>query len=386
MIAAPVLKDTSVSVVIPVRDEADFLQNSLRSFLGQTTLDGLPLDNKIFEIIVLLNNCLDDSANIARTFQKNNSKLNLHIREIKIPKKNSNGGFVRRLLMDEAYRRLTSNGKTGGIIFTTDGDTEVSEDWIAANLYEIKRGSDAVGGRILFSKNELNAMNSAARNFHLIDEEYRLLAAELESIRDFQPHDASPRHHQHFNGSFAVTTEIYKKAGGVPDVRCLEDVAFFQSLMRIDAKFRHSSIVKVYTSARTNGRTEAGLSTQINDWKNIAEQGEKFFVESAESIEERLKNQNNLRQIWQKLQTNKPNLDEIKNLASDFCVSFDYLSKVLNKPQTFGILLENICREQEKQNIRNNKFSPEPVAEAVRKLKIILEKSRCGQKRKTAGI
>lgn len=381
LINAPILKNCMISVVIPVRDEAAFLQKTLESFLKQTDLRGVPLDGEIFEIIVLLNNCRDDSVKIARKFQTENPQLNLHICEIELPAQNCNSGFVRRLLMDEAFFRLEKNG---GVIMTTDGDTRVSADWIAANLSEIERGADAVGGRILFSENELDKMNPAAREFYLIDEQYRLLAAELESFLDFLPHDAAPRHYQHFNGSFAVTTEIYKSADGIPDVSCMEDVAFFQSLMRIDAKFRHSPIVKVFTSARNKGRTEAGLSTQINDWQKLAERGEDFLVESAEAVVQRLKARNKLRQIWQNSKTHiMPNKSEVKKLAEDFCISFKCLSDELKNRQTFGILLENISRKQVKNCMWNKKFPPVPVGETVVKLEQMLKKLR-SDKRKTA--
>ena len=89
---------------------------------------------------------------------------------------------------------------------TTDGDTLVAPNWIAAITKEIEKGAEAVGGRIFINPAELKNMNVKARSFHLRDTGYRLLAAELESRLDHLPHDSCPRHHQHFNGSFAVTT------------------------------------------------------------------------------------------------------------------------------------------------------------------------------------
>lgn len=383
-ITAPILRDCFISIVIPVRDEADYLQKTLESFSNQTHLNNLPLNTDIFELIILLDNCRDNSEEIARLFKKKNDKFNLHIGKIETSAESSNSGFVRRLLMEEAFLRLKQNRKNGGIIMTTDGDTQVADDWIAANLYEINQGADAVGGRILFSETELAAMNPAVRRFHLLDEQYRLLIAELESLIDFLPHDAVPRHHQHFNGSFAVTTEIYEKAGGVPDVRCLEDVAFFQSLMRIDAKFRHSPIVRVYTSARGDGRTEAGLSTQINNWKILAEKGEDFLVESAEAVEKRLKAQNRLRQMWQT--RTLPKKQEIEHLATEFCVSPKFLIKEIKKPQTFGFLLENLQKIQFKNKIRNKQNNLESVAVVVGKLRNKVEQLRSNAKSKAAFI
>lgn len=355
-----------VSVTIPARNEAAHLEKSLASFARQVDLRGGKLDPNIFELLVLTNNCSDNSFEIARKFQNENKFLNLHIADISTAKENANSGFIRRFLMRKACERLISNERKGGIILTTDGDTQVAENWVAANIFEIENGADAVGGRILFTDAELAKMNPSARRFHLIDEKYRLLSAELESILDQLPHDSFPRHHQHFNGSFAVTTDAYRKAGGVPDVRFLEDAAFYQSLLRVDAKFRHSPLVKVYTSARETGRTEAGLSTQISDWINIGARGEDFRVESADALEQRFTNHGKLRLIRNKMQTRlMPENSEITKLAEFFGLSFADLCEELSKPQTFGLLLENLYHLKNEKNDSANNRPLVPVEQAV---------------------
>ncbi len=380
-------KNCKVSIVIPVRDEAELLQKTLESFLNQVDLQNLPIDYQIFEVIILLNNCRDKSAEIARSFQENNPEINLHIAEIEIPDENANSGFVRRLIMNEGFLRLTENPGKGGIIMTTDGDTQVSRNWIAANIDEIKRGADAVGGRILFSENELKTMNCAARKYHLIDEEYRLLIAELESFIDFQLHDGFPRHHQHFNGSFAVTTDAFEKCGGVPDVKSLEDVAFFHALMRTDAKFRHSMLVKVFTSARNDGRTQAGLSTQLNDWKNLAERNDFFLVESADAVEKKFNANSKLRRIWRNIQKNRlPEKHEIENFSEEFFISSARLFEELEKQKPFGVLLENVYRIQFEKGIWNKKFPLVPVEDAVRELRKKLKKLRTQNITKTVTV
>lgn len=369
-----------ISIGIPARDEAEYLHKTLEAFAKQKNLKGLPLDKEIFEIVLLLNNCSDDSLEIARNFKAENQNLNFHIAEINTSKENANGGFIRRILLDELYFRLTENGRKDGIIMTTDGDTQIADDWIAANVFEIENGADAVGGRINFAESELEKMNRAARKLHLLDEEYRLLVAKLEDHLDHLAHDPFPRHHQHFNGSFAVKGEIYKKAGGVPQVSCMEDVAFYEALLRIDAKFRHSTLVNVYTSARASGRTEIGLSTQINDWINLSEQGEDFLVESAAFIEERLKLRNDLRKIWQKKAAKESvEIAELQKIASRLFVSLDDLSKGLQKQNSFGAFLEKAFQnrsEQENQLV--------PVGEAVKALRKKTKNLRLANKTKVA--
>ncbi len=343
-IAAEIKNDCFVSVVVPVRNEADHLQSALNSFTRQIDFTHRPLNPNLFEIIIFANNCCDTSAVIARQWRGRNPLLNVHVIETDLPPEHSNIGYVRRVLMNEAERRLRKNKFQAGIIMTTDGDTRVAPNWIAANMREIKNGADAVGGRILINPAEIKMMPVKTKRFHLLDTGYRLAAAELEARLDYVSHDYLPRHHQHFNGSFAVTTDAFRRAGGIPDVRCLEDVAFYQSLLRVDAKFRHSPFVRVETSARRSGRTESGLSTQINEWTIMGENADDYYVESAKAISKRIGLRNRLRRLRQN--GAKIFNDEVSALAEQLFVSESFLQTEFERPQTFGAMFEKIEREQ----------------------------------------
>lgn len=366
LIKTPILAECFVSIVVPVRDEAENLPKTLESFINQANIENSPLDPVIFEVIVLANNCRDNSAEIIENWQKQNLRFNFHFAQINLPKENANIGFVRRLLMNEAYLRIKSNKYKSGIIATTDGDTRVAPDWIANIVGEIKNGADAVGGRILIDENEFKLLDEKARIFHLLDEEYRLLAAEIEDFYDNLPHDSLPRHHQHFNANFAVTTDAFERAGGVPDVKFLEDVAFYHALLRTDAKFRHSPKIEVFTSARNRGRTALGLSTQLNEWEIMGKNGDDYLVESAQTIEKRFTAQRELRQIWQNRNLkNQSEFSDISALAKQLCISSSSVLTALKNSETFGILMEKITEGQ----TVNNKWKREnplvPVQDAI---------------------
>lgn len=360
------------TVIIPVRNEAVCLPRTLESFARQIDRRGQRLDPNLYEIIVFANNCRDDSAAIARRWRKANDLLSVHVVEADLPPKNSNIGFVRRWLMNEADGRLRRNKHRGGVIMTTDGDTCVAPAWIAANLHEIKNGADAVGGRILINPSEIRKMCAKAQRFHLLDTGYRLSAAELEARLDYVSHDYLPRHHQHFNGSFAVTTEAFRRAGGIPDVPFLEDVAFYHSLMRVDARFRHSPLARVETSARRAGRTELGLSSQINEWMIMGKNADAYFVESAPAIERRIRARNRLRRIWR----GGKSVSEVAALADQLFVSERFLQNECNHPQTFGALLEKVEREQSRLGDWKNNYPLVTVEKALGDLRRILETQR----------
>ena len=99
--------------------------------------------------------------------------------------------------------------------------------------------------------------------------------------------DAWPRHLEHFGASLACTPEIYARAGGMPAVAALEDVAFVDRLRRVDARLRHEPGVIVYTSARLDGRIATGLAGQLRCWQQMHTRGKDHVVLSAAYLHHR---------------------------------------------------------------------------------------------------
>ena len=156
------------SIVIPVKDEEAYIERTLLAFSKQVDIWGKPLDTLEFEILVLANNCSDRSVLMIKDFQKRHPNLNIHLEEITLVAHQANIGHVRKQLKEAAYYRLVKNG--GGIIMTTDADTCVAPDWIAQNQFEIEKGADAVGGRILFCKDELECLDGLTYSHHFWNE------------------------------------------------------------------------------------------------------------------------------------------------------------------------------------------------------------------------
>ncbi len=348
LVIKPPASHCDVCVVVPVRDERDTLEATLTALSDQVDLDGRRLDPQTYEIIVLANNCRDDSAAIARDFAACRPEIALHVIELDLPAADSHVGKARRILMDEACHRLTQLGKARGIIATTDGDTRVFDTWIAANRKEILLGADAVGGRIRADSRELQALCEAGRRSHLHDVGYRWMATELESRLDPDRHDPWPRHFQHFGASLAVTAEAYLRAGGLPAQPWLEDVAFYNALMRVDARFRHSLAVQVTTSARSIGRTEFGFAVQLGQWEGLNLRTNYHSVESVPGIEARVGARQQLRLAWHlQRHTTSISTPRLNSLAADLGLDPGWLKHTLRQPQPFGMLLERVERAQQ---------------------------------------
>lgn len=377
LVQTPPSPHCEVCVIIPVRNEAEILETTLTALAHQTDLEGGVFDPRRYEIILLANNCCDDSAAITRRFAQMHPDLVMHVIEMTLPASKAYIGQVRRILMDEAYRRLITLGRRRGVIASTDGDTRVAPTWIAANLYEIDCGADAVGGRILTERAGRLALDPNTRSYYLREVGYRYLVAELETYLDADPYDGWPRHYQHFGASLAVTAEMYEQVGGLPPVRTPEDVAFYRALVRVNARFRHSPMVRAVTSARQTGRTNMGLANQLSEWAVMGRQSQPFLVESAAAIETRLRTRYGLRMLWWRMLNGyQPTKSDVAPLANNLGVATVWLTHELTLPHTFGLLLERIEQRQQEEGVWLKRWPLVDIKQAIYDLRLQLERLR----------
>ncbi|SNT44170.1 Glycosyl transferase family 2 [Granulicella rosea] len=297
---APIHGLCRASVIVPARNEEESLGETLDALRLQVELDGRPLACARYEVILLLNNCIDGSAALARRYAERYPAFHLHVLECELAADWAHVGTARRMLMDLACERLESLRLRDGearAILSTDADTRVAEDWIAQNLREIAEGADVVGGRIHLSAADLDELAPGTRLYYERDCELQRLVAEVESLLDPDPADPWPRHLQHFGASLACTPAIYRASGGLPPVKPLEDVAFIDALRKVGARIRHSSRVNITTSSRLDGRAEVGLSGQLTLWTEEQARGLPQMVDSAEWMMHRFRSLANLRRV-----------------------------------------------------------------------------------------
>ena len=271
-------------IVVPARNEEAALPALIAALAGQRGHDGAPLDPRVFEIVLLLNNCTDRTAGVTRDLQNKNPALALHVAEISFAADEAHVGRARQALFDLASTRL----RDAGLILTTDADSRPAPDWIAQNESEIARGVDGVGGRIVLDPAEAAALPPGVRRLLLLDIGYRRALEEMRALYSPEGHDPFPRHHQHFGGSLAVTAAAYAAAGGMPLRRSSEDVALYRAIVDAGGRFRHSHRVRVITSARMIGRARGGLADALEWWNAQALSGAPVIVESATAAERRL--------------------------------------------------------------------------------------------------
>jgi hypothetical protein len=273
LIARPPSPDLGFIVAIPVRNEELRLASCLDALLHQR--DGrFPLASNRFEIILLLNNCTDRSEDVAEHLAKkarDQGMAPIHIASVDLEPCQAHVGWARRLAMDEALRRLTSINRPQSIIATTDADTIVAPNWLAAAGNAAACGSDAIGGRLLPHPEEWMMLAPDLRSLIAQHRYYeRQLARWIYSI-DSGGGDPAPCHTDHNGASLAIKAAAYREVGGLPPLPSGEDRALWHLLERAGKICRHSNAMRVYTSTRFDGRACGGMATTLSGW-NIRQQ------------------------------------------------------------------------------------------------------------------
>jgi glycosyltransferase involved in cell wall biosynthesis len=340
LIAEPPDRCMQACIVLPAKNEEELLPSALQALTEQKMLQGAALPHAFYEILLLINNSTDRSSLVAKSFQRLYPTLRLHVIEREFEPSQAHIGHVRRLLMDEAFARLEWLGLSSGLILSTDSDSRVAPNWICRNLEEIDKGAEAVGGRIVVLPCEQASLDAATQSSYRYDHLYARLVCWVEDRWDPQPHDRWPRHHHHFGASLAIRPQAYKRAGRLPPRRFLEDLAFYDALLRSDIRLRHANTVRVFTSARLKGRTRFGLSRQLNEWQQGGRGAHHVRVESARFLEHLFQTRNRLRQVWTLYRTGEePLTGAVQEISSALGLPPRTLTEVTRQAQFFGALL-----------------------------------------------
>lgn len=343
----PPLTTCEACVVVPARDESARIENCLSALTNQIDCRGVPIGSSRYEVILLANNCRDDTAALAREFERRHPQLILHVAEIEFSPERSFVGCARKLLMDEACRRLFLLKRYKGIIACADGDTFVEPTWLTGILREVDAGADAVGGRIVANRGERMLLPPLAERIYLRQVAYGFLLAELEHQIDPDPEDPFPRHPNHNGASLAVTAATYAKIGGLPDVREEEDSALYKAILRSGARFRHSLGVRATTSARLDGRVEHGFSAGLNQFGKLEQNSPSFLVENVSASEIRLRARGMVRLLRHEVQSKRSLMDRrVISVGRSLRISSSWLSQEICRHQPWGRLVEQIDLRQ----------------------------------------
>jgi cellulose synthase/poly-beta-1,6-N-acetylglucosamine synthase-like glycosyltransferase len=251
----------SFVVAIPVRDEEERLPACLRALAQQRDRLGRPIPPRLVRVVIFANNCTDQSASVVRALAECWS-LNIRVVEARLPPEAAHAGAARRAAMDLAEAWLVEDGDTDGVILTTDADSQVAPNWVAANLAAFDAGAEAVLGRIALD-GDGKLLPDALHRRGALEDAYESLLTELSSLLDPLEHNPWPHHATISGASLGITRTAYVQVGRLPRVPLGEDKALIALLSRQDARIRYCPAVHVVTSGRTQGRAPGGVADTL---------------------------------------------------------------------------------------------------------------------------
>ena len=255
-------------VAIPARDEAESIGPCLSALAHQVGLDGKRLDGATFSVVLLLNNCRDATAEIAKDFSRR-LPYQLRILSIELPAQQAHAGGARRSAMDAAADWVLEARRADGYLLTTDADTRVAPDWIARQHAAFGRGADVVAGMVYDDPAEFRRLPPKLRRRGRLEARYMWLLTEIEARLDPDPDDPWPRHTMAPGASLGVRHSWYRRVGGVPMLACGEDRELVLRLAAAGARVRHCLQTRVVTSCRLEGRAPGGMADTMR--RRIAE-------------------------------------------------------------------------------------------------------------------
>lgn len=268
-------------VAVPARNEVERLPSLLQALARQTWLKR---SGRRLDVIVVLNNCDDGSAEVADAARTIYPGLRLEVIEVELPLQQAHVGWARRIAMDRAYARA----KRYGVLLSTDADAVPAPNWIDATLDAITAGADLVGGHIIGDKAEEAALGAGFVRRAMRQLECAQLSDRLTSLMLPTVHDPWPRHSDHTGASLAVRSSVYAAVGGIPPKPFREDVSFVAKAVAAGYRLRHPLDVVVSVSARLDGRARGGMADCLAAWIAAEAAGCPHLVEAPESIFARL--------------------------------------------------------------------------------------------------
>ncbi|XVX20496.1 glycosyltransferase [Actinomycetota bacterium] len=230
-------------VVIPVHDEEQLLGRCLDSVATAAATASAEGHHDV-QIIVVLDDCRDHSAGIAR------SRLGVEVLE-------TDSGLVgetRARGCDFALAQASSRGIPLERVWlaSTDADSVVPPQWLVRQLVLADAGSQLVLGTVHPDPDEMSPRLA------------RLWAS--------QPQVADGHPHIH-GANLGVRGDAYVAAGGYAALDVHEDVDLVERVRALGVAESATAGNSVLTSARLEGRTPGGFSGYLRDLAESADAG-----------------------------------------------------------------------------------------------------------------
>ena len=240
----------AVGVVIPVHNEGELLGAALaaldRAFFGVVHL-GIECHTAI-----VLDNCSDGSASIARYWARTLARSGGAHQAVTLRCLSSSVGNARRVGCEALLRRWAAFDPGTIWLATTDADSRVPPNWLAAQVAAHEAGADLWTGRVTVEDWSPYAQRTAVL------------------WREAYDNELVPVH----GASLGCNARTYLNARGFSSLRTGEDRALHKAILEAGGHAVEDPETMVITSARRQARAPLGFAHALSSFDDTVRRRE----------------------------------------------------------------------------------------------------------------
>jgi Glycosyl transferase family 2 len=230
----------AVGVAIPAHNEKQYLARALRSV--EDACAEIDCWNMQVRVAIVLDTCWDESEDIACEWTESvRQRYDLSVETLACEYQNV--GRARAVGCDSLLRFFRKTPSSRIWLATSDADSLVPRDWLAAQLSQRVGGADAWVGRVSVRDWTSHASETS-----------------IEWERQYES-ECRPIH----GANLGFAADWYLAAGGFPAMSTGEDRAMVEALLGIGATVHFDSATRVTTSSRRHARAPGGFAAALQN-------------------------------------------------------------------------------------------------------------------------
>ena len=261
-----------IIVAIPAKNEIERIRGALLALDQAAGHTSTP----IF-ILVLANNCGDDTANLARATARELRHCRTEIITLDLPEKFAHAGAARRTAVDCGMHRFSA--MPDDIIVSTDADARLRFDALASIDAAFAEGDDLVLAKIECIRDPLDPVPDEALAWGRSGVVWRHRVRRfVETVRrgSVAPADL---HDDYGGAGIAVRVAAYHELGGFRAIPTNEDLELVRAADHVNMRVNRHSGAVVDVLARSTGRAEGGMADALARCAAAAARGLPCLVE-----------------------------------------------------------------------------------------------------------
>jgi hypothetical protein len=261
----PVSEKLGIVVTVPCFNEPDLI-STLESLYNcdptQTPVEIIVLINQTAKsdkkIIKLNEQCYRDATIWAKKYNTPNRRFHI-IFEKGIPEKHAGVGLARKIVMDEAIRRLAMSKVYNGIVIGMDADCKCDLNYLSEIERYFQENPAATGATIYF-EHPISLQETTNHSFGIASYELHLRYL-VQALRYSQ----FPYAFHTLGSTMAVRADTYVKQGGMNKRKAGEDFYFLNKVIPL-GNFGEINTTRVIPSGRISDRVPFGTGKAMMKW------------------------------------------------------------------------------------------------------------------------